>query len=92
MGTNIDDALTRLASLEPHAGLAGMEDRVLDAIGRTPARGGGLGATIAAVTLALVLGVASNVVPSTHAQAAQSLSPFGAPSPLAPSALLEEQG
>lgn len=88
MGTNIDDALARLASDTPHRGLAGLEDRVLSAIASQPAAGIGAGTTLAAVGLALALGVFSNVVPSAGAQAATTLSPFGAPSPLAPSTLL----
>lgn len=88
MGINIDDALARLASDTPHHGLAGLEDRVMNAIATQPAAGVGAGATLAAVGLALALGVFSNVVPSADAQAATTLSPFGAPSPLAPSTLL----
>lgn len=88
MRMNIDDALARLAAGTPHSGLAGMEERVLEAISHQPAPSHGTGATLAAAGLALVLGVLSNIVPSTHAQAAQSLAPFGAPGPLAPSSLL----
>lgn len=88
MRMNIDDALTRLASDTPHSGLAGMEERVLNAITSQPAPSHSTGATLAAAGLALALGVFSNIVPSTHAQAAQSLAPFGALSPLAPSSLL----
>ena len=88
MSTNIDDALARLASTTPHHGLAGLEDRVLNAIATQPAAGVGAGTTLAAVGLALALGVFSNVVPSIDAQAAPTLSPLGAPSPLAPSTLL----
>lgn len=88
MSTNIDDALARLASGTPHHGLAGLEERVLNAIVNQPAAGIGTGATLAAVGLAVALGVFSNVVPSVAAQAAPTLSPLGAPSPLAPSTLL----
>lgn len=88
MSINIDEALVRLASSTPHDGLAGLEDRVLGAIASQPAAGVGTGTTLAAVGLALALGVFSNVVPSAGAQAAANLAPFGAPSPLAPSTLL----
>lgn len=88
MHTNIDDALARLATQSPHRGLTGLEDRVLGAIAHQPAVTIGAGTTLAAVGLALALGVFSNVVPSTEAQAAPTLSPFGAPSPFAPSTLL----
>ena len=88
MAMNIDDALTRLASDAPHPGLAGLEDRVLDAIASRAAVGIGAGTTVTAAILALALGVFSNIIPSTDAQAAPILSPLGAPSPLAPSTLL----
>ncbi|WEK02030.1 MAG: hypothetical protein P0Y59_10235 [Candidatus Sphingomonas phytovorans] len=88
MGNNIDDALARLSSATPHEGLAGLEDRVLGAISSQPASGLGTGATLAATGLALVLGLVSNAIPSSAARAAPALSPLGAPSPLAPSALL----
>lgn len=88
MGMNIDDALERLATDAPHRSLTGLEDRVLGAIAPQVASGPGAGATLTAIGLALALGVASNVVPSSDAQAAPTLSPFGAPSPLAPSTLL----
>ncbi|PKP94959.1 MAG: hypothetical protein CVT77_00725 [Alphaproteobacteria bacterium HGW-Alphaproteobacteria-16] len=88
MQTNIDDALQRLATGTPHRGLAGLEDRVLSAIAQQPVGGFGAGTTLGAMGLALALGVFSNVVPSTDAQAAPVLSPLGASSPLAPSTLL----
>lgn len=88
MGTSIDDALVRLAASAPHHGLVGLEDRVLSDIASQPVSGVGTGTTLAAVGLALALGVFSNVVPSAGAQAAATLSPLGAPSPLAPSTLL----
>lgn len=90
MNTNIDDALARLASDAPYRGLAGLEDRVLIAIASQPAASIGAGTALMAVGLALTLGVFSNIVPATHAQAAPALSPLGAPSPLAPSSLLTE--
>jgi hypothetical protein len=88
MHTNIDDALAHLAAQPPHPGLAGLEGRILAVIEHQPAATIGAGATMAAVGLALALGVFSNIVPSTEAQASPTLSPFGAPSPLAPSTLL----
>jgi len=88
MDTNIEDALARLASATPHSGLAGLEDRVLTAIAIQPAGAGAAGMTLTAMGMALALGLFSNVVPATDAQAAPVLSPFGAASPLAPSTLL----
>lgn len=88
MGTNIDDALARLASETPHRGLDGLEDRVLSAITSQPAVSIGAGTTLTAVGLALMLGVFSNIVPSADAQAAPPLSPLGASGPLVASTLL----
>ncbi len=88
MDTNIDDALARLATATPYSGLDGLESRVMTAITLQPAGAGGAGVTVAAIGLALTLGVLSNVVPTSGARAAPALSPFGAPSPLAPSTLL----
>jgi hypothetical protein len=88
MHTNLDDALQRMATEAPHRGLAGLEDRVLGAISQQPVAGFGVSTTLGAVGLALALGVFSNVVPSTDAQAAPMLSPLGASSALAPSTLL----
>jgi hypothetical protein len=90
MHTDIDDALAALGRQPSHNGLAGLEDRVLRAIEDQPTAAFGAGMTLTAVTLALALGVVSNVVPSTRANAAPTLAPFGAPSALAPSTLLGE--
>lgn len=88
MGMNIDDALAQMAIGAQHRGLTGLEDRVLGAIAMQSASGPGAGAALTAIGLALAFGVASNVMPSTRAQAAPASSPLGAPSPLAPSTLL----
>lgn len=88
MNTSMDTALEGLATAAAHPGLAGLEERVLCAISCEPARIAGIGATIGAAAFALALGVVSNVVPTGMATAAPALSPFGAPSPLAPSTLL----
>lgn len=90
MNTNIDDALARLAADAPHRGLAGLEDRVLSAIASQPTATIGTGTALVAMGLALTLGVFSNVVPASDAQAAPALAPLGAPGPLAPSSLLTE--
>jgi hypothetical protein len=90
MHTNIDDALAAMRRQPSHNGLVGLEDRVLRAIENQSVTTVGTGMTLTAVTLALALGVFSNVVPSTKANAAPSLAPFGTPSALAPSTLLGE--
>ncbi|KQN26036.1 hypothetical protein ASE86_07685 [Sphingomonas sp. Leaf33] len=88
MSVHIDDALARLSASDEHPGLAGLEDRVLSAIGREATRTIGARATLGAAAFALLLGGVSNVVPTADAQAAAIISPFGASSPLAPSTLL----
>ena len=90
MSTNIDDTLAALRRQPSHSGLVGLEDRVLRAIEEQPTATFGAGMTLTAVTLALALGVFSNIVPSTKANAAPSLAPFGTPGALAPSTLLGE--
>ena len=91
MNNDIDSALARFAGAEPHAGLAGLEDRVMSAIAsRPPSSGLAIGASLSAAAFALVLGIVSNAVPPAEARAASPLAPFGAPSPLAPSSLLLE--
>jgi hypothetical protein len=88
MGMNIDSTLSRLATAMPDEGLEGLEDRVVAAISARPDTALSFGTTYVAAGLALALGIASNVVPSSHARAAPPLSPLGAPSALAPSTLL----
>jgi len=88
MGMNIDDALARLAAEGPHQGLSGFEHRVLCAISSRPAAEMGAGATVAAMGLALTLGLVSNVMPASNARGAATSSPLGVPSSLAPSTLL----
>ncbi len=91
MNNDIDSALARFAGAEPHAGLAGLEDRVMCAIASRPSSSGlAMGASLSAAAFALVLGIVSNAVPPAEARAASPLAPFGAPSPLAPSSLLLE--
>jgi hypothetical protein len=91
MNNDIDSALARFAGAKPHAGLAGLEDRVMSAIAsRPPSSGLAMGASLSAAAFALVLGIVSNAVPPAEARAASPLAPFGAPSPLAPSSLLLE--
>lgn len=90
MHTDIDDMLAALGRQPSHSGLAGLEDRVLRAIEDQPTATIGTGMTLTAVTLALALGVLSNVVPSTRVNAAPTLTSFGAPAALAPSTLLVE--
>ncbi|MEG3150644.1 hypothetical protein U1769_12185 [Sphingomonas sp. ZT3P38] len=85
---NIDVTLSRLAEATADDGLEGLEDRVVAAISARPDTALSSGTTYVAVGLALALGVASNVVPSSHARAAPPLSPLGVPSALAPSTLL----
>jgi len=87
MTIDLDDALSRLATGAPHRGLIGLEDRVLGAIASPRTTGIGAGVTLAAMGFALVLGAMSNLAPASEARAS-SLSPVGAPSALAPSALL----
>ena len=88
MAMNIDVTLSRLAKATADDGLEGLEDRVVAAISARPDTALSSGTTYVAVGLALALGVASNVVPSSHARAAPPLSPLGVPSALAPSTLL----
>lgn len=90
MNSNIDDALSRIAAMEAHPGLVGLEDRVMLVLAAQPPRGLALGATLGAAAFALSLGLASNAVPSTEARATSASAPFGAPGPLAPSSLLLE--
>ncbi len=86
MHTDIDDALAGLAAVSAHRGLSGLEDRVLGAIASRRTDAIGARTTLAAASLALALGVASNAVPVDDA--ATSLSPLGASLMLAPSTLL----
>lgn len=89
MNNDIDSALARFAGAEPHAGLTGLEDRVMSAIASRPSPSGlAIGTTLSAAAFALMLGIVSNAVPSSEARAASPLAPLGAPSPLAPSSLL----
>ena len=88
MTIQLDDALSRLASGAPHPGLAGLEDRVLGAIGSRSAAHIGAGATLAAMGFALALGAVSNLAPGGSEAQASPLAPLGAPSALAPSTLL----
>ncbi len=90
MGSDIDDALERLACAGPHPGLAGIEERVLSRIAAEPSGMTALGTTLGAAIFALLLGVVSNAIPSSQARAMPVLAPFGAPSALAPSTLLLE--
>ena len=73
---------TRLMTID-EAVLSQLSERRADAV---PLSGGMIGFAIIA---AMGMGVVSTAVPSTSAEAAPSLSPFGAPAALAPSTLLD---
>ena len=91
MNNDIDSALARFAGAEPHAGLTGLESRVMSAIASRPSSSGlAMGASLSAAVFALGLDIVSNAVPPAEARASSPLAPFGAPSPLAPSSLLLE--
>ena len=77
MNNDIDSALARFAGGEPHAGLAGLEDRVMSAIAsRPPSSGLAVGTTLSAAAFALMLGIVSNAVPSSEARAASPRLPI----------------
>ena len=90
MAMDLDTALRRLAAEPTHPGLESLEPAVFARIAAqqrsdvgSPVRLGMLAAIVA-----VVFGVASAGTPTSIAQAAPVLSPFGPASPLAPSTLL----
>jgi len=91
MAIDIDNALAQLSARSPYEGLAGLEERVLNAVA-TPGEGGTGGASVFAIGLALTLGLAlgltSNLVPPDNPARAPSLAALGTPDVLAPSSLL----
>lgn len=89
MVQDLDATLRRLSAAPAHPGLESIESAVMQRLHEqavtTSLQGFGIGA-VAAVA-ALMLGVASGI-PAQASTAANTLSPFGPSSPLAPSTLL----
>lgn len=88
---DLDEMLDRLSAAPLPARLIAIDDAVFlqfadRQAGAAPLSGGMIGL---AVVAALGMGVAGAVVPGNPAEAAPSLSPFGAPAALAPSSLLD---
>jgi|GEM_PF-6133608 hypothetical protein len=84
---DLDHMLARMGAGAEHPALAGMEDRVLAAIAAQPVASLAKGATFAAMTFALLLGVASHVLTVDQA-VASPMDPISAAPALAPSNLL----
>ncbi|MCJ8157233.1 hypothetical protein [Sphingomonas sp. LaA6.9] len=87
--TDIDAMLARLAQSPVHPELSTIDTAVfseLAARANAPATPGATGLGMAAA-FALIIGVAGSAMPGAPARAAP-ISPFGAPSELAPSTLL----
>lgn len=87
--TDIDALLAKLREEPPPLALASIEFAVLDELGRrSTVRPIGAGAMSLAAALAMVVGIASSVIPSGPVEATP-LSPFGVSPTLAPSTLLD---
>jgi hypothetical protein len=89
--SGLDEMLDGLRAEAVPSRLMAIDDAVLSQLadrltGVSPLAGGMIGL---AVVAALGMGLAGAVVPSTRAEAAPSLLPFGAPAALAPSTLLD---
>ena len=89
--SHIDDMLDGLRAAPLPIRLMTIDDAVLSQLSERRANaallsGGMIGFAIIAAT---GMGLVSALVPSTSAEAAPSLSPFGAPAALAPSTLLD---
>jgi hypothetical protein len=87
----LDEMLEELRAAPLPSRLMAIDDAVLLQLaerraGATPLSSGMVGL---AVVVALGMGVAGAVIPGTRAEAAPSLSPFGAPVHLMPSTLLD---
>jgi hypothetical protein len=89
--SHIDEILAELKVAPFPTRLTTIDDAVLSQLAKrqadvVPLSGGMIGF---AVIAAMGMGLVSTVVPSTPAEAASSLSTFGAPTALAPSTLLD---
>lgn len=89
--SHIDEMLDGLRTASLPTRLMTIDDAVLLQLSERRANAGPLsGGMIGfAIIAAMGMGLVSAVVPGTSAEAAPSLSPFGAPAALAPSTLLD---
>lgn len=85
----LDMVLARLGQTPVPAGLAGLDERVFTGVSAGAARRIRRGVGTAAVSVALVMGIAGAVLPSLG-RAPTALAPLGPVSPLSPAALLGE--
>ena len=89
--TDIDAILNRVRESPIHPALAGIDDAVLDRLGRIDPVAGAVSprAFLVATAAALSIGIAGSFVPGTQASAVSRAAPLGTPSALAPSTLLD---
>ncbi|GEM_PF-2015745 len=85
---DLDLMLARLADAPAPAALAGIDAIVLERIAARRGPGFSRSMLVGAAFLALVTGLAGGLWPLERAQRSDTLAPFGAASPLAPSTLL----
>lgn len=89
--SRIDDMLDGLSAAPLPSRLMMIDDAVLSQLSQRRANAAPLSGSMIglAIIAAMGMGLVSTVVPSTTAEAASNLSPFGAPAALAPSTLLD---
>jgi hypothetical protein len=89
--SHIDDMLVGLSKAPVPKRLMTIDDAVLSHLSERRANANPLSSGMIgfAIIAAMGMGLVSAVVPGTQAEAAPSLSPFGAPAALAPSTLLD---
>ena len=89
--SHIDDMLVGLSEAPVPKRLLTIDDAVLSQLSDRQANAAPLSSSMIgfAIIAAMGMGLVSAVVPDTPAEAAPTLSPFGAPAALAPSTLLD---